>query len=64
MEHRQEVYYTEKDKNKGIRKMQKKGWAVMNIDAKKERPCGCILLGLFYFLIPKTTVWYVDYWRI
>ena len=63
MEHTQEKYYSKKEKDKGIAKMQRRGWTVMQITTEKERPCGCCLLGLLSFLTPKVTVYIVDYAR-
>lgn len=63
MEHTQQKYYSQREKDKGIKKMQKKGWTVMQVSTEKERPCACCLLGLISFLLPKVTVWVVDYRR-
>lgn len=52
-------YMTVKEMNKGVRKMEKKGWQVVNTDTKEE-PIGCLFL-LPNFLLPKKTVYIVTY---
>ena len=55
------IYYTKGDFKKQVKKMEKKGWRVTNVDVKKERPCACCLLGLFSFLLPSVDTYHVTY---
>lgn len=56
-----EKYVSKKEYEKAAKKMMKKGWEVVSVDVKKERPMSCCfpLLGFLAFL--STDVYYVTY---